>query len=440
KRAAASRVSRNKKAYWRKGTDVGDVEEGIAKANFDKQNGQASVAQRADDELFVVDREAREDAPDPMENLTHKKKGILERIMKRVDEPIPEPKAASKKPTIPKAKKTIIKRKEPKKIEAAKIDIWTTDLEAKVDLNDPDGARIYKETLKLTRVKQPRTVTDKPSLLRAVALPDAGASYNPDVDDYSEFVTRLVEDEKKVLKKDEKERRRKELAPGQKMCTAEEYRREMMEGLGVLEEEKKEGAEEEEEPVAAAPAADEDVSMEEAAEGGKKGGKKQKKEDRLENEKAAPKTKKQRRKEREVQLAERKKSSMKQVKELEQSVFKVKKLAREVREEEEARESALKIKTEHRAIAKATRRKRHGKGTFEDNMEEFLLAEELPSSMRQINPQGCIVSERFKSYQKRNMIPVPLEEKQWKKKGRLRFKIKEERQSKEIKLGTKLRA
>lgn len=45
---------------------------------------------------------------------------------------------------------------------------------------------------------------------------------------------------------------------------------------------------------------------------------------------------------------------------------------------------------------------------------------------------GCIVSERFKSYQKRNMIPVPLEEAQWKKKGRLRYKIKEERQSKEV--------
>ncbi|GMR59905.1 hypothetical protein PMAYCL1PPCAC_30100, partial [Pristionchus mayeri] len=434
KRAAASRVSRNKKKYWRKGTDVGDVEEGLAKANFDKQNGEATVAHRTDDELFVVDREAREDVPDPMENLTLKKKGMLERIMKRVDEPIPEPKVAAKKPTIPKAKKTIIKRKEPKKIEAAKMDLWTTDLEAKVDLNDPDGARIYKETLKLTRVKQPRTVLEKPSLLRAVAIPDAGASYNPDVDDYSEFVSRLVEDEKKVLMKDEKARRRKELAPGEKMCTAEEYRREMMEGLGVLDEEKKEEAEDAQDEVfAAAPSAVvEDETMEEGE------GKKEKK--GLMNEKALPKTKKQRRKEREIELAERKKSKVQTQKELEQSVFKVKKLVREVREEEEAREAALKIKREHRAIAKATRRKRHGKGEFEDNMEEFLMAEELPSSMRQINPQGCIVSERFKSYQKRNMIPVPLEEKQWKKKGRLRYKIKEERQSKEIKIGTKLRA
>lgn len=35
-----------------------------------------------------------------------------------------------------------------------------------------------------------------------------------------EFVSRLVEDEKRVIKKDEKERRRKELKPGQKMITA----------------------------------------------------------------------------------------------------------------------------------------------------------------------------------------------------------------------------
>ncbi|KAF8381073.1 hypothetical protein PRIPAC_70215 [Pristionchus pacificus] len=426
-----------KKNNWRKGTKVGDVEEVLAKSNFDQQAGQATVSARSNDELFVVDREAREELPDPMENLTHKKKAILERIMKRVDEPIPEPKAAAKKPTIPKAKKTIIKRKEPKKAEAAKMDLWTTDLEPKIDLNDADGARIYKETLKLTRVKQPRTVLAKPSLLRAVALPDAGASYNPDVDDYSEFVSRLVEDEKRVIKKDEKERRRKELKPGQKMITAEEYRREMLEGLGVLEEEKKDA---EEEPVTAAPAAAAvDEPMEEAAEAGKKLKKANKAGEKLENEKALPKTKKQRRKEREQELASRKKSKMQTQKELEQSVFKVKKLAREVREEESAREAALKIKREHRAIAKATRRKRHGKGTFEDNMEEFLLAEELPSSMRQINPQGCIVSERFKSYQKRNMIPVPLEEAQWKKKGRLRYKIKEERQSKEIQLGTKLR-
>lgn len=41
------------------------------------------MSARSNDELFVVDREAREELPDPMENLTHKKKAILERIMKR---------------------------------------------------------------------------------------------------------------------------------------------------------------------------------------------------------------------------------------------------------------------------------------------------------------------------------------------------------------------
>ncbi|GMT11550.1 hypothetical protein PFISCL1PPCAC_2847, partial [Pristionchus fissidentatus] len=432
KRSAASRVSRNKKAYWRKGTDVKDVEEGMSKAAFDKQDGQAAVSMRTDDELFVVDREARE--PDPRENLTQKKKGMLDRILKRVDEPIPEPKAG-KKPTIPKATKNMFKRKEPKKIEAAKVDIWATDLEAKVDLNDPDGARHYKETLKLTRAKQPRSVTDKVSVLRAIAIPDAGASYNPDLDEYSEFVNRLVEDEKRVIKKDEKYERRRALPKGMKMCTAAEHRREMMEGLGVLEGKKKEEEDEEEPATSAEEEAEAMEVVEESGKKSKKGGEK-----KLENEKALPKTKKQRRKEGEKEMADRKKTKEQRVKELEQSVFKVKKFARELREEEAEQEAALKIRREHRAIAKATRRKRHGKGTFEDNMEEFLLAEELPSSMRQINPQGCIVAERFKSYQKRNMIPVPLEEKMWKKKGKLRYKIKEERNTKEIKLGTKLRA
>ncbi|VDM53229.1 unnamed protein product [Angiostrongylus costaricensis] len=50
----------------------------------------------------------------------------------------------------------------------------------------------------------PSTVRFKPSLLDAVTLPDAGASYNPKADDYQKYISKIAVDETNLIKEEER--------------------------------------------------------------------------------------------------------------------------------------------------------------------------------------------------------------------------------------------
>ena len=63
-------------------------------------------------------------------------------------------------------------------------DLWETDFTPKVDLeNKAAGEHILRATKKKLPQK-PSRLRSKPSLLRAVALPAPGVSYNPTAEDY----------------------------------------------------------------------------------------------------------------------------------------------------------------------------------------------------------------------------------------------------------------
>ncbi|VDN06100.1 unnamed protein product [Thelazia callipaeda] len=82
---------------------------------------------------------------------------------------------------------------------------------------------------------------------------------------------------------------------------------------------------------------------------------------------------------------------------------------------------------------------RLGRGKFVPCEKPVLLPEELPSSLRDVKPQGSILAERVKSWQKRNLLPVAGERrKRMKLKTKLRIKMKEDRKHKQVKLGTTL--
>jgi len=53
-----------------------------------------------------------------------------------------------------------------------------------------------------------------------------------------------------------------------------------------------------------------------------------------------------------------------------------------------------------------TRPGKFGPGKFTEVLPEFSLPEEISSSLRKLDPQGSLLTDRFQNMQKRNMIEV----------------------------------
>ncbi|KAK6047466.1 hypothetical protein COOONC_15030, partial [Cooperia oncophora] len=194
---AASRTSRHKKKYWRKGTDVGDVERLL----HGKTSG--SVAHKKDDELFAIDR-----TPNEPKQYTRRQQAALDKISRSISEEkqaLPAPKFPTKKQ--PKLKKQVKRNEEVKAPQQKQTyDLWekgrcnhdnynfasnisyvNLDFVPKVDIEFKEAGEHLLRYTKKKLPNMPSTCRFKPSLLDAVAVPDAGASYNPKADDYQVF-------------------------------------------------------------------------------------------------------------------------------------------------------------------------------------------------------------------------------------------------------------
>ncbi|VDL68862.1 unnamed protein product [Nippostrongylus brasiliensis] len=124
-------------------------------------------------------------------------------ILREQKIPLPAPTFPSKKqrklkqPVVPQVVAEPVKRKDT-------YDLWEADFVPKVDLEFKEAGEHMLRYTKKKLPKMPKTCRFKPSLLDAVSLPAAGASYNPTSEDYQEYVTKIAQDEVELMKEEER--------------------------------------------------------------------------------------------------------------------------------------------------------------------------------------------------------------------------------------------
>lgn len=118
----------------------------------------------------------------------------------------------------------------------------------------------------------------------------------------------------------------------------------------------------------------------------------------------------------------------KQKKMMKQQLQSLKSLNRTVKTELQIRDETVKRRHLRNILKKLTRRKRLGRGTFEAFQQPVLTVQELPFSLRQLNPHGeSVLQERIKSMQHRNILPIGGEKNSKRLKRRLKVKFVEKR-------------
>uniref|UniRef100_A0A0R3S0L5 Ribosome biogenesis protein NOP53 n=1 Tax=Elaeophora elaphi TaxID=1147741 RepID=A0A0R3S0L5_9BILA len=400
------RISRNKKRYWKKGTQIQDAEDFLCEVQFDAVKG---VQKPSDDTLFTVDKE-----PDHNNlKLTRRQRAALMKRFKKVE--LMEEESVSKR----QRKKILLeKAKMPITSKAIVLQSTATHNRKPYDLWDQNSQKevsvaeeYYLLTTKKKLPQEPKTLKHITSILQHVEVAPAGASYNPPVSKYLDYVTEAAEEEKRKTKENEKLERELALFEG-KYATQEEIELELRAGLDD--------------------SSDNNEILEDASEverndcGGKR-----------------PITKRKTRKTRCLEYVERRRKEIENMsafqKEQMHLIYSARKLNKEISREIQKREEFTKIRKEHKLMKRFAGTQRLGRGKFEPCEKSVLLTEELPGSLRELKPQGSILTERLKSLQKRNMLSIPGEKRQRRKlKNRLRIKEREDRKHQEVKLGTRL--
>uniref|UniRef100_A0A914X1H5 Ribosome biogenesis protein NOP53 n=1 Tax=Plectus sambesii TaxID=2011161 RepID=A0A914X1H5_9BILA len=223
-RTGAAKGSRNKKRYWRKGTQLEDVEKFLEEQRVDERSG-GRLNTRTDADLFAIDTTKVKGLP----TLTRRQRVAL---AKTTAATAPSTEEVDVKPKIrqsfPSKKKSKVATNSSRPLRRSTrgdvdgkpvdFDLWNTDLSAKAALPD-DLADYYLRQLKKKMPNEPRTVKHITTLLPKVEAPIPGASYNPSYKDHQDMLRESLVEEMKVQKDLEKVENRFKLAPGDRYIT-----------------------------------------------------------------------------------------------------------------------------------------------------------------------------------------------------------------------------
>lgn len=399
-----TKVSKNKKRNWRKHVDIQEIEEHLEDERLQERTG-GLIAEKSNEELFFVDKatdiipassddtegkRAKRDKPlkchsgllpDPHTKPARVKNNIKTSQLKRlcaakkykIENGVLT--AAEKKAIEQRSearKETITKRRTKNHVNRASYDLWG-------DEPTKEGLESDEHYMKVTRkrpVNVPKHLRAKPSGLPAVEVPDAGASYNPALDDYQNLISKAAEVEVIRNKKEMKViRATDEMFPDKKEAPTEsDYLQEMSSGL--FEGQEEEGSDVEDDgPLSVNPP----IRREDKKTITQRN---KEKRQRLQKEKAL--------KEKEARI---KKNQWLQVKANKKKVADVE-LKRKQRAEKKA---ALKERF-------ANKPKKLGRLQYEHTDIEVKLQNELQGSLRLLKPEGHLMEDRFKSLQRRNII------------------------------------
>lgn len=272
----------------------------------------------------------------------------------------------------------------------------------------------FLEQTKKKGVRRPARLHIKPSGVPAVEVIPAGASYNPTFEDHQALLREAHEVELQREKEAEKLERQLALPTSEQAATQESVFREMCEGL--LEE--SDGEDEHGPGCAEQPEANDGTT--EISPTGAAGPEK-----RMEK-----KTEQQRRREKAARKLRVQQAALRAARLQHQELFRL----RGIKAQVARRLAELARRREQRRIRRlveADKPRRLGRLKYQAPDIDVQLSSELSGSLRTLKPEGNILRDRFKSFQKRNMIE-PRERAKFKRKYKV--KLVEKRAFREIQL------
>lgn len=221
--------------------------------------------------------------------------------------------------------------------------------------------------------------------MKAVQTPHPGVSYNPTFDDHQELVDQIVAKEETIIKK--KERMDRVLTQKLGKMTRDQIEKvkeqEMVQGFPI--DKSKENIQDEE------PSDDEYKSVNAP----------------VRNKKKDRKTRRKQKEARERELLEKqKKREVKKIKDINN----MPELTKKIKDQEKI----VEIKGKNRAElekAKKTQAGRIGKVKYREPEIDVNQLEDIAGNLRNLKPEGNLLLDRFKSLQKRNILPATLHRK-----------------------------
>ncbi|XP_044112937.1 ribosome biogenesis protein NOP53 isoform X1 [Neovison vison] len=448
------RGPRNRKRGWRRLAQepLGlEVDQFLEDVRLQERTSGGLISEAPDEKLFFVDTGSKKKGPELKKRIRSQKRSLLLKKPLRVDlilentSKVPAPKDVLAH-QVPNARK--LKRKEqlweklakqgelPREVRRAQArllnppatkakpgpqdtversfyDLWAKDNPLERPLAGQDA--FFLEQTKKKGVKRPPHLHTKPSQVPAVEVTPAGASYNPSFEDHQTLLRAAHEVELQRQKEAEKLERRLALPASEQPATQESAFQELCQGLleeSDGEEEPGEGQDrgpeaggEPAEGVEASPA-----PMRLAA--------------------AEKKTEQQRRREKAARKMRVQQAEVRAARLRHQELFRLRRIKAQVAR----RLAELARRRERRRaqrLAEADRPRRLGRLKYQAPDIDVQLSSELSDSLRTLKPEGNILRDRFKSFQKRNMIE-PRERAKFKRKYKV--KLVEKRAFREIQL------
>jgi len=234
--------------------------------------------------------------------------------------------------------------------------------------------KISTQTLKVNgQHKKPKHMLKGPKSIckSSVVAPHAGTSYNPDKEAHNELLDVEILRELQKQEKEEKLVRATQIDPS-RYVTVAEREKEDREGLHLSGEEEEEEADEQEEsselPVLS------NVTV--------------------------PKTRQKRRREKQQKDMQRELKDAKAKRVRDNEVFRTKALVKEIN----SKKAANKEKSDAKRAAKQAKMPQLSYMKFEEPDQDLLLPEELPDSLRVLKPEGDLLTDQYKSYQRRCIV------------------------------------
>ncbi|KAI1302315.1 hypothetical protein HDE_02592 [Halotydeus destructor] len=379
------KVSRNKKSTWRKHVDITEIEEFEEEKRFEERTGIKDT-----DPLFVIEKTAVKETNDAVKpqkgktglkstkdivgnlscykslKITNKTEPMVSRLQPRKEEKIPKRLLKPKVKATPKAKSKF-------------YDIWEDEQVMDEDMKDLEVQQ--KMLIGKNKLKTPARILKRTSFLPPVEVPLPGASYNPTLEDHQELLSKAIAVELDKKKFEEKTDRMTSRFYAEKPTPEEakaNWFMEMSQGLAGQDSDDDEA---------------EKVDEEEH-------------EMKTSISRGIPKPKNKAKKKREKLLKRMKdweSSSKKHDKSIDQQINSLKSVKKAVKKEEEKSKATTKKRLEAEKM-KMFGPQKLGPVKFEEAEIEVNLSHDIRGSLREVKVEGCLLRDRMKSYQKRNII------------------------------------
>lgn len=424
------KLVKHKRKNWKK-TDISEVEQGIDELRQEQLAG-GVVAEKKDSDLFYINKtklniKVDEDQIEPA--LKKQRKLTLKEKMENLNcykSLKPDPMSAPVHHVNPK-KQPDIDSKRQKKLEKIKMrksklilkrrniktvddiisdslkmrtkavdkplecqlktnfekDLWNSS-ELPEELNDTN--EYYYRKKGLIPPKRPDNKLYKESKIPKVEIPHPGTSYNPDYDEHQELLLKAHTIELEKLKKEQREMRR--LTNTVKKMTWNEIEKLWLEEMSCNNlfdsAEKGELLEKEENTESAVPL----IVKTNSKKSLKKTDSKSKRQKKILLDK----------------IKKRQKENEKKLKRQQNEIYRLKSIKKEINDREkldEEKKLKKEIDEKHKELFGT---KRLGKLKFEEPELDLKLSDEITGNLRTLKPEGNILTDRYKSLQKRNLI------------------------------------